>query len=331
MTEFRALVVNKTGDEQVSVNIEPKTMDDLPGGDVTIRVAYSSVNYKDGLATVPNGGIVRNYPFIPGIDLAGTVVDSKNSRFKEGDEVLITGYELGVSHFGGFSQYARVPADWIVPLPKGLTLKEAMAIGTAGFTAALSVKHLEDHGLNPDKGTVIVTGATGGVGSTAVSILAGEGYHVAASTGKESEHDYLRSLGAREILSREDVTDQTGKPLQKQLWAGAVDPVGGKTLAYLLATTKYGGSVAVSGLTGGPKLNTTVFPFILRGVNLLGIDSVYCPMEERLEIWDRLASDWKPARLLDDISHEVTLDELPDTLASILKGQIRGRTIVKLG
>lgn len=321
-------MVEKTEDS-FSVGVKELTLDQLPVGDVLIRVAYSSVNYKDGLASTPNGKIVKSYPFVPGIDLAGTVVESQDPRFRQGDEVIVTSYELGVSRYGGFSEYARVPADWVVPLPTGLTMKEAMAIGTAGFTAGLSVQRLEEHGVTPEKGPVLVTGATGGVGSTAVSMLAKLGYDVAAGTGKTSEHEYLKQLGAREILSREEVSD-TSRPLQKERWAGAVDPVGGKTLAYLLSAIKYGGSVAVSGLTGGTELNTTVFPFILRGVNLLGIDSVYCPMDVRVELWNRLARDLKPANLLDDIGREITLDELPETLASILKGEVRGRTIVRL-
>lgn len=326
---FRALLVEKT-DDSFSVGIKKLTLDDLPAGDVTIRVAYSSVNYKDGLASMPNGKIVRSYPFVPGIDLAGTVIKSLDPRFKEGDEVIVTSYELGVSHFGGFSEYARVPAKWVVHLPQGLSLKEAMAIGTAGFTAALSVQRLEENGVRPENGPVVVTGATGGVGSTAVSILAKRGYQVAASTGKTQEHEYLKKLGAAEILNRQDVVDSTGRPLQKELWAGAVDPVGGKTLSYLLSTTKYGGSVAVSGLTGGSELNTTVLPFILRGINLLGIDSVYCPVETRSRLWERLAHDLKPANLLEQIGHETSLEELPTALSTILKGGIRGRTIVQL-
>ncbi|MFC4769065.1 NADPH:quinone oxidoreductase family protein [Effusibacillus consociatus] len=329
MTErFRALVVDKSEDS-FSVNVKELSLNDLPEGDVTIRVAYSSVNYKDGLAAAPNGRIVKSYPFVPGIDLSGTVVESRDSRFREGDEVLVTSYELGVTHYGGFSEYARVPASWVVKLPEGLSLKEAMALGTAGFTAGLSVQRLEENGLHPDRGPVIVTGATGGVGSTAVAMLAKRGYHVVASTGKESEHEYLHSLGAKEILSREQVTD-TSRPLQKELWAGAVDPVGGNTLSYLLSTTKYGGSVAVSGLTGGADFTTTVFPFILRGVNLLGIDSVYCPMNVRVKLWERLGSDLKPANLLESIGQEITLDELPASLSAILKAEIRGRTIVRL-
>ncbi|WP_018131970.1 NADPH:quinone oxidoreductase family protein [Effusibacillus pohliae] len=328
MSGFRAVVVDKTEDS-FSVGVKELTPADLPAGDVTIRVAYSSLNYKDGLACIPNGKIVKTYPFVPGIDLSGTVVESRDPRFREGDEVIVTGYELGVSHFGGFSEYARVPADWVVPLPQGLTLKEAMAIGTAGFTAALSIQRLEENGVHPGRGPVIVTGATGGVGSTAVAMLAKLGYHVVASTGKAAEHDYLRQLGAKEILGRDEVTD-TSRPLQKERWAGAVDPVGGKTLAYLLCTIKYGGSVAVSGLTGGSEVVTTVFPFILRGVNLLGIDSVYCPMDVRVKLWERLASDLKPPRLLDSIGREITLDQLPAAAASILNGEVRGRTIVRL-
>jgi acrylyl-CoA reductase (NADPH) len=327
-THFRALVVEKTED-LFSLNVKELTFDDLPQGDVTIRVAYSSVNYKDGLACIPNGRIVKSYPFVPGIDLSGTVVDSRDPRFREGDEVIVTSYELGVSHFGGFSEYARVPADWVVKLPQGLTLKEAMALGTAGFTAGLSIQRLEENGVNPDRGPVIVTGATGGVGSTAVAMLAKTGYHVAASTGKASEHEYLRKIGATEILSRDEVTD-TSRPLQKERWAAAVDPVGGRTLAYLLSATKYGGSVAVSGLTGGSEFAGTVFPFILRGINLLGIDSVYCPMDVRVQLWKRMASDLKPENLLDSIGYEITLEELPSTLSAILKGEVRGRTIVRM-
>lgn len=330
MTEnFRALVVNKE-DDNVSIDVKSLTFDDLPDGEVTIRTAYSSVNYKDGLASIPNGNIVTTYPFVPGIDLAGTVVSSTDSRFKEGDEVIATSYEIGVSHYGGFSEYARVKSDWVVPLPQGLSLKEAMAYGTAGFTAALSVQRLEEQGVRPESGDVLVTGATGGVGSLAIAMLAKLGYNVVASTGTESEHDYLKSIGAKEIVSREDVNPEKVRPLSKQRWAGAVDPVGGQTLASILSHTQYGGSVAVSGLTGGPKVPTTVFPFILRGVNLLGIDSVYCPMDVRQPLWERMATDLKPDTLLSDIGQEVDLDGLEAVLAKILKGDVRGRTIVKL-
>lgn len=326
---FKALMINKTEDD-FSVKMQELTLNDLPDGEVLIKVSYSSVNYKDGLASIPEGKIVRSFPFIPGIDLAGVVVRSEDPRFQEGDEVIATSYEIGVSHYGGFSEYARIPADWVVPLPKGLTLKEAMVYGTAGFTAGLSVYRLEENGLSPDKGKVLVTGATGGVGSIAVSILAKRGFDVVASTGKASEHDYLKRIGAKEVISREEVAGEKLRVLDKQLWAGAVDPVGGKTLAAVLSKMLYNGSVAVSGLTGGGDVPTTVFPFILRGVNLLGIDSVYCPMETRTEIWRRLASDYKPDHLLDTINQEVTLEELPQYLSAILKGEVRGRTIVKI-
>lgn len=327
MGSFKALVVNKS-DNDFKVNIETLHLNDLPEGEVLIEVAYSSVNYKDGLAAIPDGKIVSTYPFVPGIDLAGTVVSSEDSRFKEGDQVIATSYEIGVTHYGGFSEYARIPAEWIVPLPEGLTLKEAMTFGTAGFTAALSVQYLQDNGVKPDDGQVLVSGATGGVGSAAVSMLSKLGYEVVASTGKESEHAYLKSIGAKEIISREDLLPEKIRPLDKQRWAGAVDPVGGKTLAYILSTTKYGGTVAVSGLTGGPNVPTTVFPFILRGVKLIGVDSVYCPMPVRQKLWQRLASDLKPEKL-DTITREITLEELPQALKDILQGKLTGRTIVK--
>lgn len=328
--KFRALVVDKAESGDVSTEVRELSIDQLPKGEVTIRAAYSSVNYKDGLASIPNGNIARMYPLILGIDVAGTVVTSSDARFKEGDNVLVTGFELGVAHYGGFSEYVRVPAEWVVPLPSGLTLKEAMAYGTAGFTAALSVQRLEESGVTPEKGEVLVTGATGGVGSLAVAMLAEKGYDVVASTGKDAEHGYLRELGVKEIVTREEMSPETFKPIGKPRWAGAVDPVGGKTLAYILSTTKYGGAVAVSGLTGGTSVPTSVFPFILRGVNLLGIDSVYCPMEIRLPLWDRMANDLKPNGLEAGIVHEITLNELPQTLVCILQGQIRGRAIVKL-
>ncbi|MGE8078850.1 NADPH:quinone oxidoreductase family protein [Peribacillus loiseleuriae] len=326
---FDALVVNKQ-DDQFSVGIQSLSLGDLPEGDVLIRVHYSSVNYKDSLASIPNGNIVKTYPFVPGIDLAGVVVSSENPRFQEGNDVIATSYEIGVSHFGGYSEYARVPAGWVVPLPKGLTLKEAMMIGTAGFTAALSVQRLEENHLTPDKGAVLVTGATGGVGSFAVSILSTLGYQVQASTGKESEHEYLKHLGAQKILSREDVYNGKIRALGEQKWAAAVDPVGGEPLASVLSQIQYGGSVAVSGLTAGTKLPTTIFPFILRGVNLLGIDSVYCSMETRVKTWNRLATDFKPANLEELVQQEVTLQQLPNVLPTLLKGEARGRILVKL-
>ena len=326
---FDALVVDKQED-QFSVSIQQLTIDDLPQGEVLIRVHYSGVNYKDSLASIPNGNIVTNYPIVPGIDLAGVVVSSENPRFKEGDEVIATSYGIGVSQSGGYSEFARVPAEWIVPLPEGLTLKEAMVIGTAGFTAALSVLRLEENNLTPDQGSVLVTGATGGVGSFAVSILSKLGYSVEASTGKESEHGYLKEIGASTIVSREDVYNGKLRALGKQKWSGAVDPVGGEPLASVLSQIQYGGSVAVSGLTAGTNLPATVFPFILRGVNLLGIDSVNCPMDTRLKVWQRLATDFKLAHLEQLIQQEIPLKDLPDVLPTLLKGEARGRTIVKL-
>lgn len=326
--QFNALVVNN--EEEFTVKTQKLSLQDLPDGEVLIRVQYSGVNYKDSLASIPNGNIVKKYPFVPGIDLAGVVVSSEDSRFKEGDEVIATSYEIGVSHFGGYSEYARIPADWIVPLPTGLSLKEAMTIGTAGFTAALSVLRLEENGLAPEKGKVLVTGATGGVGSFAVSILSALGYEVEASTGKEAEQDYLKQIGATSIVSREEVYDGKIRALGKQKWAAAVDPVGGEPLASLLSQIQYGGSVAVSGLTAGANVPTTVFPFILRGVNLLGIDSVYCEMETRLKVWNRLATDFKPANLENLILDEVSLEQLPNVLPTLLKGEARGRILVKL-
>ncbi|MCH6264692.1 acryloyl-CoA reductase [Bacillus sp. FJAT-50051] len=326
---FKALVVDKT-ETDFSVEVKEVSFDILPEAEVLIKVAYSSINYKDGLASIADGKIVRSYPFIPGIDLAGVVVSSQDPRFQEGDKVIATSYEIGVSHYGGFSEYARIPGDWVVPLPENLSLKEAMVLGTAGFTAALSVQRLEENGVTPAKGKVLVTGATGGVGSIAVSMLAKRGYEVVASTGKATEHDFLHKLGAAEVISRDEVYNGKNKALDKQLWAGAVDPVGGESLAAILSKIHYGGSVAVSGLTGGGNVPTSVFPFILRGVNLLGIDSVYCPMEVRKKLWDRMATDLKPSTLLDSIAVEISLDDLPETLPIILKGQAKGRFVVRI-
>ncbi|AIQ58035.1 acryloyl-CoA reductase [Paenibacillus borealis] len=325
---FQALVVDNT--EPFSVKVKPVSLEDLPAGEVLIKVAYSSVNYKDGLAGIPNGNIVRNYPFIPGIDLSGTVVSSTDSRFQEGQSVIATSYGIGVSHFGGFSEYARIPADWVVPLPEGLTLREAMIYGTAGFTAAMSVEALEAHGLAPDNGKVLVTGATGGVGGAAVAILAKQGYQVTASTGRTDEAGYLQALGAAEVISREDVAGSAVKPLDKQLWQAAVDSVGGTPLAAVLSKIAYGGAVAASGLTAGTAVPTTVLPFILRGVSLLGIDSVSCPAEKRAKLWQRMAGDMKPAVLEELVDREITLNELPTALQDILKSNTRGRVLVRL-
>lgn len=327
---FRAFIVEKTA-EGFQAGLRELDRASLPEGEILVKVAYSGVNYKDGLASIAEGKVVRTYPMVPGIDLAGVVEESSDARFKAGDEVIVTSYDLGVNHFGGFSEYARVNANWVVAKPQGLTLKEAMALGTAGFTAALAVHQLEANGLKPGNGPVLVTGATGGAGSIALSILHNLGYQVAASTGKESEHSYLRELGANEILDRAETSAESKRPLEKERWAGSVDAVGGSTLAYLIRTTKYGGSVAAFGNTGGFNLTTTVLPFILRGVNLLGIDSVFCPMELRRELWQRLASDYKPPKLLSHIGQEISFEELPTALARILKGGARGHTIVKIG
>jgi len=326
---FQALVVDKS-ETSFSVAIKPVTLEDLPAGEVVIKVSYSSVNYKDGLAGIPNGNIIRSYPFIPGVDLSGHVVTSSDKRFHVGQPVLACGYGIGVSHFGGYSEYARIPADWVMPLPEGLTLREAMIYGTAGFTAALSIQVLEEHGISPDKGKILVTGAAGGVGGAAVAILANQGYQVVASTGKVTEGDYLKALGASEVISREDVMGASMKPLDKQLWQAAVDSVGGKSLAAVLSKISYGGAVAASGLTGGTDVPTTVMPFILRGVSLLGIDSVGFPAEKRFKVWQRMATDLKPAQLNELVHQEVTLDEVPQALEDILKGSIRGRVLVRL-
>ncbi len=327
---FRAFIVNKTGTD-FHAGFGELSRAELPEGEVLVKVAWSGVNYKDGLAATPDGKIVRTYPFVPGVDLAGVVEESSDPRFKAGDEVIATSYDLGVSHYGGFSEYARVKADWLVPRPAGLTLQEAMALGTAGFTAGLALHQLEKNGLRPGNGPVLVTGATGGVGSNALGMLHKLGYQVTASTGKADEHAYLRELGADAILDRSVTSAESSRPLEKELWAGSVDSVGGSTLAYLIRTTKYGGSIAAFGVTGGGNVSTTVFPFILRGVNLLGIDSVFCPMELRRDIWQRLAGEYKPEHLLSHIGHEISFEELPVALSSILKGTARGHAVVRIG
>lgn len=330
MDTFRALVVDKT-DDGVSVAIRDWSPDQLMDGAVTIRVEYSSVNYKDGLAASANGRVARVYPLISGVDLAGTVVESADGRHEPGARVVVHGYDLGVAHHGGFAELARVPGDWVVPLPDGLTTKQAMAIGTAGFTAALSVARLEELGLAPGAGPVIVTGASGGVGSTAVDILAARGYQVAASTGSADSHDFLRDLGAGEILDRAETSVTSDRPLERTRWAGAVDAVGGATLAYLLRTMDYGASIAISGNTGGVPFSSTVFPFILRAVSVLGIDSVQMPLERRIALWQRLATDLRPPHLDRSIANEVSLDDTPAVLDAILRGETRGRTVVRVG
>jgi NADPH2:quinone reductase len=313
---------------KVSGRIVPISLDQLSEGAVVIKAAYSSVNYKDALAATGTGKIMRRFPLVGGIDVAGTVESSTDARFRAGEPVLVTGYDLGVAHDGGFAAYARVPAEWVVPLPDGLSVFEAMAIGTAGFTAALSVVEMERNGLTPGSGPVIVTGATGGVGSIAIQALAARGYSVTALTGKAHEADYLRMLGATTVLAR-DALDMGTRPLEKSVWAGAVDPVGGEVLAWLTRTMMHGGCIANSGLTGGTELKMTVLPFILRGVKLLGIDSVLCPAATRLEVWRRLAGDLKPAHLV-AATQTVPLGGLGAAFATLLGGQARGRFVVDL-
>jgi acrylyl-CoA reductase (NADPH) len=321
---FAAFVATKDDDE---VRREVRQVDagDLGDGDVAIRVAWSSVNFKDGLATIPKGQVARISPLIPGIDMAGTVVESSSPSYAEGEVVLAHGYALGVAHHGGYAQYARVPAEWVVPL-EGLSPKEAMTIGTAGFTAAMSVQRIQEHGITPDAGPVLVTGASGGVGSMGVDLLAGQGYEVVASTGDETAHDWLRDRGAAEVIDRLE-TDAI-RPLGKQRWAAAVDCVGGAPLAAILSQLSIGGLVAASGNTAGMALQTSVAPFILRGVTLAGIDSANFPIEARRALWGRLADDMRPRAL--DASREVGLEGLEDTLDAILQGATRGRVLVRL-
>lgn len=300
---------------------------ELSEGTVVIKAAFSSVNYKDALAATGTGKIMRRFPMIGGIDVAGSVHSSSDARFKAGEQVLVTGYDLGVAHDGGYSEYVRVPADWVVKIPDGLTAFDAMAIGTAGFTAALSIVDMERNGLTPSSGPVIVTGATGGVGTLGIQLLAARGYQVTALTGKD-EGDYLKSLGARDVLSRQTLQMGT-KPLEKGAWAGAIDAVGGETLAWLTRTMNYGGTIASSGLAGGTDLRTTVLPFILRGVKLLGIDSVSCPMATRADVWRRLATDMKPSGL-GTVARQIGFDDLPMAFDTLLQGNARGRFVVKV-
>ena len=326
---FAAYVVDKQ-DDRVEGRTDTLTLADLPAGEVTIKVAYSSLNYKDGLACTGRGGVVRNYPHVPGVDAAGTVVASESTDVAVGERVVVTGYDFGVGSFGGYAEYARVPAAWVARTPDGLTDYEAMALGTAGFTAAMCLLAMERNGATPDQGPILVTGATGGVGSLAVDILSQQGYTVAASSGKPEQHGLLRELGAGEILSRDDVslTDPKPRPLLRATWAGAVDTVGGSTLSNLIRTTMNGGNIALCGLVAGHDFDGTVIPFLLRGVNLLGIDSVACPMAYRQTIWQRLATDLKP-RHLERLARVITLSELPAAVDEILKGKVTGRLLVE--
>jgi len=324
---FNALIVNKDDEGKTSASVGQIGLDDLPEGDVVVAVDYSTVNYKDGLCIGPGGGLVRNYPHVPGIDFAGTVETSNDPRYAAGDKVVLTGWRVGEMHWGGYAQKARVKADWLVPLPSGLTTRQAMAVGTAGFTAMLAVMALQDHGMKPDQGPVLVTGAAGGVGSVATAILSHLGFEVAAVTGRPDTADYLKSLGATQIVARDEINETVKRPLETENWAGCVDAVGGPMLARVLGQMKYGASVAAVGLAGGSNLPATVIPFLLRGVNLLGIDSVMQPYDNRLRAWERIATDL-PMDKLEAMIHPATLGDLPQLGADILKGQVKGRVVV---
>ncbi len=325
---FNALIVEKDEESgKTSAAVQQISEDALPAGDVTVAVEYSTVNYKDGLCIGPGGGLVRTYPHVPGIDFAGTVEASDDARYSPGDRVVLTGWRVGEAHWGGYAQKARVKADWLVPLPEGLDTRQAMAVGTAGFTSMLAVMALEDHGLVKDAGPVLITGAAGGVGSVATAILANLGYEVAAVTGRPETADYLTGLGATQIVPREEINETVKRPLETETWAGCVDAVGGPMLARVLGQMKYGASVSAVGLAGGAGLPATVIPFLLRGVNLLGIDSVMQPYDNRVRAWQRLASDLPMAKL-DDMVHPAVLADLPELGAAILKGQVKGRVVV---
>ncbi|WP_319431517.1 oxidoreductase [Mycobacterium sp. RTGN5] len=328
MDSFTALLARQDGD-QITAAIEILDATELPPGDVTIRVAYSSVNYKDALALTPRGGVVRQYPIVPGIDVTGEVVESQSPEFAVGDLVLAHGYDIGTGHHGGYAEYLRLPAEQVVALGS-LTPREGAAIGTAGFTAAMSVEALLSHGITPQDGPIVVTGATGGVGSVSVDILAAAGFDVVASTGKPEATEHLKALGAAAVIGRlpED-PDAKPRPLAKTRWAGAVDCVGGATLADVISTLKYGGAVAASGLTGGPGLSTTVMPFILRAVSLLGIDSVQLPIGPRRALWERLGGDLKP-RHLDDVTHEVDVKDVVAVIDQVRAGKYSGRAVVRV-
>ena len=328
-----ALIVTRAPSNGQRVFVGRLHPDQLGEGDVTIRVHWSSVNYKDGLATLPEGKVARIDPLVPGVDMSGEVIASDVESFSVGDEVIAHGHDLGVSHHGGFAQYARVPAEWVVPLPKGMSLRDSMILGTAGFTAALSVHLLEERGLAPGDGPVLVTGATGGVGSTAVGMLAQRGYEVVAATGKRDAEEWLRGLGAAEIVGRDHVIGDASRPLGKARWAAAVDCVGGAMLDGIVRSLRPWAAVAASGNTAGVRLETSVLPFILRGVALLGVDSAYCPYDIRLAVWDRLADDLRPRGLEESIAHEIAGlgDELQVALNKVLAGEMTGRTLVRIG
>ncbi len=324
---FRCYLVKKIGKDQIESTVEVRPTHELPAGDVLIEVAYSSVNYKDTMAAKGHPGVARKFPHVPGIDAAGTVVASTSSDYQAGDQVLVTSYELGVERWGGWSEYVRVSADWIVPLPEGLSLADSMALGTAGLTAGLCIRALQHHGISPDTGEVLVTGATGGVGSLAVMLLARIGLTVVAVSGKPDRADWLRELGASQVLGREEIMDDSKRPLLKARWAGAVDTVGGTMLASLLRSVKNEGCVAACGVVGGADVDTSVYPFILRGVTLRGVDSAWCPMQRRREVWELLSGDWK-LESLDLFVETIGLADLTDKVEQLHAGRNVGRTII---
>lgn len=327
MTEtFKAFVVDEQ-DGKVTNQIKNITIDDLPAGEVLIKVKYSGINYKDALATVENTKVVKSYPIVPGIDLAGVVESSETPAFEPGDKVIVTGYDLGISHFGGFSEYARIKEEWIVPLPKDLTLEEAMIYGTAGYTAGLAIEKLEHNGLSVENEAVLVRGATGGVGTLAVMMLDSIGYDVIASTGKINTEAKLKSLGAKEVIPR--ITETDNKPLGKRTWQAVIDPVGGESLSQIIKHLYYNGSVAVIGMTGGNQFDSSIFPFILRGTNIIGVDSVYTEMRQRKHIWRRLAKDLKPDQL-HEIKQVIKFDDIEENIKNVLKHNNSGRIVVDL-
>jgi putative YhdH/YhfP family quinone oxidoreductase len=326
---FKAMVVTETQDNQFIRQITDKAFDELPEGDVLVKVKYSSLNYKDVLSATGNKGVTKKYPHTPGIDAAGVVEESVSDDFKVGDRVIVTSYDLGMNTSGGFGQYIRVPASWVVKLPKDLSLRESMIYGTAGFTAALSVYRLINYGVTPDQGEILVSGATGGVGSIALSILTKAGYQVVAVNGIVDEREYLLDLGAKEVISIEEATDSTGKPLLKGKWAGAIDTVGGEMLATTIKSTQYGGAVTCCGNVGSHDLPLNVYPFIIRGVCLIGIDSQSCPMATRQKVWQKIASDWK-LEYLDPLTTETSLEGLDERIELVRQYKHKGRTIVHL-
>lgn len=325
---FKALVVTETEDKSYKQEISDRVIADLPDGEVLVRVHYSSLNYKDALSATGNKGVTRKYPHTPGIDAAGVVEECSNDQFKSGDQVIVTSYDLGMNTSGGFADYIRIPADWVVPCPEGLGLKDAMIYGTAGYTAGLCIEALL-RSVKPEDGEILVTGASGGVGSIAVAILVKLGFEVVAVTGKTSEKDFFEKLGVKEVISREDASDSSGRPVLKSRWAGVVDTVGGEILATAVKTANYNAAVTCCGMVASPDLPLNVFPFILRNVQLLGIDSQNTPMALRKTIWDKLASEWKLEHL-DSLTQEIGMEQLPEYIQQILKGQIKGRTVVKL-